>query len=153
MASGIEQASLGVRSLARGMVPVPIDRQGLMSALAEPATQTREIYGLRCSFQCPEPIELDNDTEATHLYRIAQEAVGNARRHASPGAIWIRLEQSEGRIVLAVQDNGVGFARGEVRGRGVGLRLMEHRTGMIGGTFSIQPHVGGGTCVTCSVPR
>jgi len=153
VARGIEQCNQHVRSLARGMVPVPIDREGLMSALAELARQTSEIHGLPCRFECPAPVEIDNDTEATHLYRIAQEAVSNATRHAKASALWIRLEQVDGRLVLEVQDNGIGLQAAGIPGKGVGLRLMEHRCAMIGGNFAIDPRSDGGTCIACSVLR
>jgi PAS domain S-box-containing protein len=153
IARGIEQCNQRVRSLARGMVPVPIDREGLMTALAELARQTTEIHGLPCSFECPATVEIDNDNEATHLYRIAQEALSNATRHARASAIWIRLEQADGRLVLEVQDDGVGLQSRGVPGKGVGLRLMEHRCAMIGGNFAVDTRPDGGTCIACSVPR
>jgi signal transduction histidine kinase len=153
VARGIELCNQRVRSLARGMVPVPIDREGLMTALAELARQTTEIYGLPCGFECPSPVEIDNDNEATHLYRIAQEAVSNATRHAKASAIWIRLEQVDGRLILELQDNGIGLQPAGVPGKGVGLRLMEHRCAMIGGNFAIDPRADGGTCIACSVLR
>ena len=153
VARGIEQCNQRVRALARGMVPVPVDREGLMTALAELARQTTEIHQLPCTFECPAPVEIDNDNEATHLYRIAQEAVNNATRHAKASDIWIRLEQVDGRLVLEVQDNGIGLQPTGVPGKGVGLRLMEHRCAMIGGTFAIDPRPDGGTCIACSVSR
>lgn len=153
VARGIEQCNQRVRALARGMVPVPIDREGLMTALAELARQTTEIHGMPCGFECPAPVEIDNDNEATHLYRIAQEAVNNATRHAKASAIWIRLEQVDGRLILEVQDNGIGLQASGVSGKGVGLRLMEHRCAMIGGNFAIDPRADGGTCIACSVSR
>ena len=153
IARGIEQCNQRVRSLARGMVPVPIDREGLMTALAELARQTTEIHGLPCSFECPAPVEIDNDNEATHLYRIAQEALSNATRHAKASVVWIRLKQTQGRLVLEVQDNGVGLQPTGVSGKGVGLRLMEHRCAMIGGHFTADTRPDGGTCIVCSVPR
>jgi PAS domain S-box-containing protein len=153
VARGIEQCNQRVRSLARGMVPVPVDREGLMTALAELARQTTEIHGLPCGFECPSRVEIDNDNEATHLYRIAQEAVSNATRHAKASAIWVRLEQVEDRLILEVQDNGIGLRARGVSGKGVGLRLMEHRCAMIGGTFAIEPRPDGGTCIACSVSR
>jgi PAS domain S-box-containing protein len=153
VARGIEQANQRVRSLARGMVPVPIDREGLMSALAELARHTTEMHGLPCGFECPAPVEIDNDNEATHLYRIAQEAVGNAASHAKPSAIWIRLEQVDERLVLEVRDNGIGFQTSVLPVKGVGLRLMEHRCAMIGGSFAIDQRTEGGTCIACSVFR
>ncbi len=153
VARGIEQCNQRVRSLARGMVPVPIDREGLMTALAELARQTTEIHGIPCGFECPSPVEIDNDNEATHLYRIAQEAVSNATRHAKASAIWIRLEQVDGRLLLEVQDTGIGLQAAANSGKGVGLRLMEHRCAMIGGNFAIEPRPDGGTCIACSVLR
>jgi PAS domain S-box-containing protein len=153
VARGIELANQRVRSLARGMVPVPIDREGLMTALAELARQTAEIHGLPCGFECPAPVEIDNDNEATHFYRIAQEAVSNATRHAKASAIWIRLEQVDGHLVLEVQDDGIGLQTSDRPVKGVGLRLMEHRCAMIGGTFVIGPRQDGGTCIACTVPR
>ena len=124
-----------------------------MSSLAELARQTTEIHGLPCGFECPAAVEIDNDDEATHLYRIAQEGVSNATRHARASAIWIRLEQVDERLVLEVQDNGVGLPVPVIASTGIGLRLMEHRCGMIDGTFSIDPRADGGTCIACSVPR
>jgi PAS domain S-box-containing protein len=153
VARGIELCNQQVRSLARGMVPVPIDREGLMSALAELARQTTEMHALPCSFQCPTPVEIENDNEATHLYRIAQEAVTNATRHSKASAIWIHLEQSEGQLTLEVHDNGIGLPSIRMSGKGVGLRLMEHRCAMIGGTFSARVKPDGGTCIVCSVRR
>ena len=153
VARGIEQCNQRVRSLARGMVPVPIDREGLMTALAELARQTTEIHGIPCGFECPSPVELNDDNESTHLYRIAQEAVSNATRHAKASAIWIRLEHLDGRLVLEVQDTGIGIQVMPRSGKGVGLRLMEHRCAMIGGNFSIEPRQDGGTCIACSVLR
>jgi len=124
-----------------------------MTALSELARHTTEIHGLPCSFECPASVEIDNDNEATHLYRIAQEAVSNATRHAKASAIWIRLEQMDGRLVLEVQDNGIGLQSAAMPGKGVGLRLMEHRCAMIGGNFAIDLRADGGTSIACSVSR
>jgi signal transduction histidine kinase len=56
-------------------------------------------------------------------------------------------------LVLEVQDNGVGLQPTGVPGKGVGLRLMEHRCAMIGGHFTADTRPDGGTCIVCSVPR
>lgn len=152
VAQGIEQANQRIRTLARGMVPLPVDRDGLMAALAELARRTTELHRLPCAFECLAPVEIGNDSEATHLYRIAQEAVSNAVRHSHARAIWIRLEQLDGRLLLEVRDDGIGIgALGP--GSGVGLRLMEHRCGMMSGTFALEPRAEGGTRIVCAVPR
>ncbi len=93
------------------------------------------------------------DTEAaTHLYRIAQEAVNNAIRHGKPRQIFISLTNRKGVVELTVEDDGTGLPEEWQKQRGLGTRIMAHRAGMIGGTFSIEPNPTGGTFVKCSMP-
>ncbi|HVW67862.1 MAG TPA: PAS domain S-box protein, partial [Steroidobacteraceae bacterium] len=160
LASGIAQANLHVRSLAHGLVPVPVDADTLPAALGELAKSIQTDYGLACQFEYPEPVRVDNATSATHLYRIAQEAVANAVKHAKASAISIRLAPADGDLVLEIADNGVGIAPGKLPHEGgklphdgVGLRLMEYRCAVIGGQFAVRRPEGGGTLVTCTIPR
>ena len=153
LADGIAQANLHVRSLAHGLVPVPVDAESLPAALGELAKSTRENYSLACRFDCPEPVRVGDATTATHLYRIAQEAVGNAVKHAKADAISIRLARTESDLVLEVADNGVGIAPGKPQLEGAGLRLMEYRCAVIGGRFTVRRKEGGGTLVACTIPR
>jgi two-component system sensor kinase FixL len=152
LASGIAQANLHVRSLAHGLVPVPVDAETLPAALGELARSTRATYGLSCQFDCPEPVQVGTASTATHLYRIAQEAVGNAAKHAKADAISIRLTRTEADLVLEIADNGTGIAPGRPPHEGAGLRLMEYRCAVIGGRFTVQQQEGGGTLVTCAIP-
>jgi two-component system CheB/CheR fusion protein len=153
LAEGIAHANRHVRSLARGMVPIPVGKEGLMLALAELARSTEENSGLSCRFECATPVAVDNDTTATHLYRIAQEAISNAVRHAKAKMLCIRLERADGQLVLEVQDDGIGIEPQSVPSPGVGLRLMAHRCELIGGTLAVKPREEGGTQVICSVPQ
>ena len=82
VAAGIAEVNLHVRTLARGLVPVPVDPQALSAALGELTRSTAENYGLSCQFDCPKPVTVNSANTATHLFRIAQEAVGNAVKHA-----------------------------------------------------------------------
>lgn len=116
VARGIELCNQRVRSLARGMVPVPIDREGLMTALAELARQTTEIHGIPCGFECPASVELDNDNESTHLYRIAQEALSNATRHARAGYRLQGAQYVDGMTKLTVALKPIFHSRRSVRG-------------------------------------
>ena len=96
-----------------------------------------------------------NNTTATHLYRIAQEAVNNALKHSQAKEIRISLRQNDDQIVLEVSDNGVGIEAAGSRvditrkDRGMGLRTMQYRAGMIAGTLQIQRRETGGTLVRC----
>jgi chemotaxis methyl-accepting protein methylase/signal transduction histidine kinase len=151
LARGIAEANRHVRALARGLVPVPIDADSLAPALAELAASTRETFGTACSFELSGPVKMSNSDTATHLYRIAQEAVRNAASHSKADRISIQLGHSNGDLVLEVRDNGIGIPPRTQMHRGVGLRLMEHRCSLLGGRFIAEPQPGGGTVVACKL--
>jgi len=89
---------------------------------------------------------------ATHLYRIAQEAVNNAIRHGKSQNIVIRLSGKNGTAVLSIQDDGEGFPRQPVNPPGVGLNIMNYRADMVGGSLKVQPNQDQGITVTCTFP-
>ncbi|HWH68319.1 MAG TPA: ATP-binding protein, partial [Candidatus Sulfotelmatobacter sp.] len=91
-------------------------------------------------------------TAATHLYRIAQEAVNNALKHSGAQAISIRLTEPDGGIELAISDNGRGLPDAPARGAGMGLHIMDYRARSIGGKLLVR---GGskGTVVSCRLPH
>ena len=80
-------------------------------------------------------MRVPDSTLAGHHYRIEQEAVDNALKHAAPREIRIGLERSAERLVLEVDDNGEGLADALVSGDGIGHRVIRHRALLIGGTF------------------
>lgn len=139
------------RSLARGLSPVALDADGLTVALAAMADQTTAQFYLPCTFQAVTPVQLNDPAAATHLYRIAQEAVGNAIRHGRPDRIEIDLAEGRGsRVTLTVRDDGTGLPPESARGGvGLGLRIMAHRARMIGATLDVRRGVDGGTIVQC----
>ena len=94
-----------------------------------------------------------DDVVAMHLYRIAQEAVTNALKHARAKTITIRLEDRSREIGLEVLDDGIGIPEPPERGKGLGLGIMQHRCTLAGGAFSVRRRSEGGTAVSCSVPR
>ena len=90
---------------------------------------------------------------AGHLYRIAQEAVNNALKHARATEIVIRLGRRDGALVLAVEDDGAGLPRGKgVPAEGIGLSVMRHRANVIGANLAVDSRRGGGVSVRCSRP-
>jgi two-component system CheB/CheR fusion protein len=88
---------------------------------------------------------------ATHLYRIAQEAVHNAVRHGRAKLIAINLLTLNDRIVLGVKDDGIGFPKKPRTHKGMGLRVMQYRADMVRGSLVVQRDPSGGTSVVCSV--
>jgi signal transduction histidine kinase len=122
----------------------------------ELAENTEKIFRVTCRFHCASPVLVPDQAVAAHLFRIAQEAVSNAVRHAKKvRGITLELKAEPGRVVLIVNDDGSGFAPATppAKGRGMGLRIMQSRAGMIGGTLAIAPGAVGGTCVTLSAPN
>lgn len=105
----LADANQHVRQLAHGIMPVLIDAEGLRAALTELAESINDLNGITCHFGCLGSASVANNTAATHLYRIAQEAVNNALRHGKASDIQISLEQQDGHLCLEVRDNGLGF--------------------------------------------
>lgn len=150
IARHVREAMRQTRMLARGLSPVVQESEGLMCGLEELAATTETLFKISCSYRCHPPVLVDDNAAATHLYRIAQEAVNNAVKHGKAKRIEIGLTSTEGRISLAVHDDGVGIARSP-RTKGMGLRIMRYRAGMIGGSLVVQKGAHGGTTVVCSV--
>ena len=153
IAEALNHALALTRSLARGLHPVAIKSGGLLAALADLAERTADIFQIRCDFAGPAVDAYLPEAKATHIYRIAQEAVTNAVNHGKATRIRITLDRQAGQTSLAVADNGCGMpAKTSSRRRGMGLRIMQYRAGVIEGTLKISSPVGGGTVVTCTVP-
>jgi PAS domain S-box-containing protein len=140
----LNQSIETARSLARGLLPVRTETGGLSSALRALAARSRDVYGLEVTFNaevCPEFVF--TETNASHLYRITQEALTNAARHGRASLVDIVLIAREDGFSLSITDNGVGFARAAPSPSGMGLKIMKYRADMIGAKFEItanQPH-------------
>lgn len=140
------------RSLARGLHPVALKSGGLIAALGDLADRTSEIFQINCCFIGPPTEPGLPDSVATHLYRIAQEAVTNAINHGKSSEIHIALVTQPGRTELSVADNGSGMPRPGPRSKGMGLRIMSYRADVIGGSLVFSTSKNGGTIVTCTIP-
>lgn len=150
IAEHVREAIHQTRMLARGLAPVTLESEGLMCGLQELALTTQSLFKVACSLRCDPPVLMEDKQAAMHLYRIAQEAVSNAIKHGKAKRIEIGLNETEGRINLAVHDDGTGFSK-VPRTKGMGLRIMRYRAGMIGGSLVVQHGAAGGTTVVCSV--
>jgi PAS domain S-box-containing protein len=151
----VEDALSQTRSLARGLSPVEIDAGGLEAALEDLARRVERLHGVRCVFRSERSVMTGSRAEALHLYRITQEAVSNALRHASPARIVIELSTANGRRRLTVMDDGIGIAPNPESSRkkgsagGMGLHIMRYRARMIDAIFDVRPAPEKGTLVTC----
>ena len=150
----LSQANARAREMSRGLVPVVLESEGLMSALSELASGTEKIFRVSCRFWCEEPVLVRDNKVATQLYRIAQEAIGNAIKHSHADRIEITLLAQNAKFILRIRDNGIGIPdHSPGRGTGLGLLTMTHRARMLGGQLNVGPDEFGGTQVECIVPQ
>jgi signal transduction histidine kinase len=149
----VEDGITLARNLARGLYPVEMEAEGLMDAFLDLAVNITKGAKVHCVFECDAPVLVQNDAAATHLYRIAQEAVRNALQHGKPKRIGVTLAERGGFVTLTVEDDGVGVPETPHKSAGLGVRIMAHRAAMMGGSLAVEPGPTGGTIVTCSVPQ
>jgi signal transduction histidine kinase len=139
------------RNTARGLYPGEMEGASLMHSLQELTSNTQSTSGVSCRFHCPEPIFIDDNDVATHLYRIAQEGISNAVLHGKPQSIEVGFTRNDGHINLILKDDGVGFIYDPQSSKGIGLKIMKYRAHMMGGTFQIEPNSPRGIILKCSL--
>lgn len=147
----LQSAAVSARDIARGLHPVEMDSNGLEAALHDLADRAgKEV---RCRFEKSGSISIPDRAAALSLFRIAQEAVVNALKHAQASEIVISLAQEDTGLFLRVSDNGMGLPEGPVRAKSMGRHIMEYRATAIGATLTLEERPGGGTQVVCSLPN
>jgi len=148
----IQQAVIEAREMARGIFPVHVDRSGLSTALRDLAMTTTRLTGIEIETQETTEVHLNSPEASMHLFRITQEAVANAVRHAAATKVWIKIDLNADELTLQIEDNGRGMGqRQPSKGGGMGLRTMRYRAQAIGATLHIEPRLGGGTRVRCQM--
>jgi two-component system, LuxR family, sensor kinase FixL len=145
----LAEATSVARNLSRGLHPITLTANGLPKALEELAARVPQ--NVRFSWPISKKLDLDSSV-ALHVYRIAEEAVGNAVRHAQAKSITIELHTTPGRkIALTITDDGKGFGK-RLGPEGMGLQNMRYRARVIRGTLKIASAPKRGTVVTCILP-
>jgi two-component system, chemotaxis family, CheB/CheR fusion protein len=138
------------RDIARGLSPVDEARGGLVQALRNMVALQCESYKANVQLEVDQkaPLRLPADA-IDHLYRIAQEGVINARKHANAASIRVVFTSLADRVRLEVIDDGDGPAVVNAASEGLGVRTMRYRASLIGAELSIDPGQYGGTHVVC----
>jgi signal transduction histidine kinase len=139
------------RNLARGFFSPELEAEGLSVALESLAENTIERFGIACSVDTSEYVGVNDSSVATQLYRIAQEAVMNAIKHAGAQHIDIRLANRDGNLSLTVADDGKGLPDKLPASNGLGLRLMSHGAALLGAHLDVQRNPDRGTSVFCKL--
>lgn len=146
----LTQLQREARLLAQGLYPLEIGPDGLADALTQLVESTRAVSHLECVLQIEGDLPRLDPIVGLHLYRIAQEAVGNALRHANAASIRIDLRRDASALHLAIIDDGVGLVG--TRSKGVGLSILGYRARSIGAHLTVEMHSSGGTRVACQMP-
>lgn len=153
LAQLLEKGVVQTRDLAHGLVPVPMDEAGLPFALEGLATSVARLQNIDCSFRALGEVKIADTSAATHLYRIAQEAINNATRHGRANRIRIVLDANGPLATLSVTDNGLGLSKTAASSPGLGLSIMRYRARHVGGRLALAEPNDGGTLVACTFPQ
>jgi signal transduction histidine kinase len=151
----VNQLAEGLHRLAVNLRPASLDRAGLVAAVRQYAESYQKTYGLRVelSFDASDAERLAPEIESS-LYRIIQEAFTNVARHAHASYVGLVLHQRPDAVVVAIEDDGVGFDVEEARCAGrLGLSGMQERAELRGGHVTIESRPGAGTTVFVEIPR
>jgi PAS domain S-box-containing protein len=150
----VNHAIQSSRKMALGISPVTLERGGLLPALQTLIGWSRDSYNVdvRLHLSVRAPL-LIRESAAVHLYLIVQEAINNAVKHGRARSVLVSLRTSRTLVSLSITDDGVGIAENSERGAGMGLKLMEYRSAVIGGAMGIKRLPDGGTRVHSVCPQ
>lgn len=149
----VRQTLKEARALARGASPVHVDAESLPMALRNLAREMEDVFDVPCTLTMEGSVRGLDRMVATHLYRIAQEAVNNAYKHAKASSISIIVSGDDRQVTLRVRDDGVGMPFEEPAWGRMGLSIMRYRARIIHASLTILPVQEGGTEVRCEVAR
>ncbi|WP_263784561.1 chemotaxis protein CheB [Salinibacter grassmerensis] len=148
----IQEAADQIRALSHTLVPKALRDGHLAGALADLAEEEEDFSNVSCAFVGdPGETHLNDEATAMNLYRIAHEAVANAREHADPTRISIDLGRENADLVLTVRDDGDGWDGAAPEEEGLGLHLMRYRADLIGATLTLTSG-DENTVVECRLP-
>jgi len=139
-----------MRSLAKTLHPIDLEAGGINSALQTLVSNTEKLLGCSCQFKSEEPVVFNDPVKAKQVYRIAQEAITNAIKHGKAKNISVELTSDKDKYILSVKNDGKDFPKVLTKKKGLGLKIMEYRSNMIGGSLDIHKGDKGGTIVTCA---
>ncbi len=152
LASGLHEALTQVRALARGLMPIQIYADGFVISLKEITESIEQQSHIPIKLRIDDVVLLFDDATATHLYRIVQESLNNAVKHANASRINVSLKIEQDHGVLEIVDNGIGIPLELDGSSGLGLNIMKHRCGLFDGEITINPAGERGTKVCCRFP-
>ena len=141
-----------IRTLSHELHPSVLQHAGLSATLRRQCAEVEELHRQGVTFSAEGDLDSLGPEVSLCLFRVTQEALNNAVRHARAGAISVRLRRADGVVELDVIDDGVGFAAGERGRRGLGLRSIDERVRLTGGSVHVESRPGQGTQLRVRIP-
>jgi len=141
------------RDLARGLDPVELSKNDLVLAIEVLLRNIENTFNVSCVLECDDSVVLREGPEATHLYRIIQEAINNSIKHGEAKDIRVTIRDLGKEYVLTIEDDGLGFSNHELQNKGMGLHIMKYRANAIKAKLEINSRPGGGAMVKCTLQR
>jgi len=150
LTKNVNEIITDIRGLARGLLPIELESNGLSAALESLSKNITETFLIKCLYKSNQTVLVEEQVIALNLYRIAQEATNNAIRHGKATEIIISLLQQQDRVVLTISDNGIGFDLEQYQSgtiNGIGLKTMHYRASLIKADLKFLKPVNGGFSV------
>lgn len=140
------------KDMARGLYPVELEAKGIVSAVEMLVSAAQKDRNAAIRLEITPGFSVRDSQKAFHLFRIVQEALGNALKHSKASEIKVGLYMDRENITVEVTDNGQGIPQGIHEEGGMGLQIMKYRASIIGGELRIRSKETG-TTITCRVAR
>ncbi|HLH53525.1 MAG TPA: PAS domain S-box protein [Verrucomicrobiae bacterium] len=148
----VQEAMTHASDLAHDLATLDLQKKTLTQALGELVDHARELFGITCVFKCNGTVPPLDPHIITQLYKISQEAMTNAIKHAKATNVSLNLVATDQALTLIIDNNGLPFPDLEGRSTGMGLRIMSYRASLIGGSVDIRANGDQGARLTCVVP-
>lgn len=143
----IKEADEYARNLSRNLIPVEFDSRGLTASLQRLTGNVEKLFSIKCELKSTNNLHFDDSTSLINLYRIVQEATNNAVKHGNAETVMITLDADTERILLKIEDDGMGFPEDWEEHKGLGVRIMQFRARLIGANLEISTSRLGGAAI------
>ncbi len=158
MAKILQDTIADIRNIAYDLRPPELDQFGIIKAIFQLCRDISERAGFKLNFSSvgTEEIRFDPEIE-TNLYRLVQEVLRNIERHANAKNVTVKIVSSYPKLIIRIEDDGVGFdveeqLRKGIRKKKLGLRCIQERANLMGGELKIKSIKGKGTQVVLEIP-
>jgi PAS domain S-box-containing protein len=147
----VHEAMNHTSDLAHDLATLDLKEKDLGTALDELAAHAKDMFGINCKYKVNGTIPQLDASVTKQLYKIAQEALTNAIKHGKAKRVTLSIDNEPNELVLTIQNSGLPFPDLEGHSTGMGLRIMNYRSSLIGGSLEIKG-ASNGTIVRCALP-